>query len=220
MKKLDMKDLLVIVLSAFINMFVWHDRNPAGVAFFCAAYALIPGKILLSVASLTGMAYALPMTAFIRYTGLITTVMMMAAVLRKVRPGLLTPVVMCGLMTLTMLTAGIGYGLAYGEGWQQHMMSELPKSALELAAALGIYWLSVGGIAFLKGRHPVGRKERMSMKEEAMITKNQLHAFSESFRKCRIFLMRSRSRSAKTAAGAVIVGKMFLKIVVNRPMRY
>ena len=47
MKKLDMKDLLVIVLSAFINMFVWHDRNPAGVAFFCAAYALIPGKILL-----------------------------------------------------------------------------------------------------------------------------------------------------------------------------
>ena len=37
MKKLDMKDLLVIVLSAFINMFVWHDRNPAGVAFFCAA---------------------------------------------------------------------------------------------------------------------------------------------------------------------------------------
>lgn len=183
MKKLDMKDLLVIVLSAFINMFVWHDRNPAGVAFFCAAYALIPGKILLSVASLTGMAYALPMTAFIRYTGLITTVMMMAAVLRKVRPGLLTPVVMCGLMTLTMLTAGIGYSLAYGEGWQQHMMSELPKSALELAAALGIYWLSVGGIAFLKGRHPVGRKERMSMKEEAMITKNQLHAFSESFRK-------------------------------------
>ena len=106
-----MKDLLVIVLSAFINMFVWHDRNPAGVAFFCAAYALIPGKILLSVASLTGMAYALPMTAFIRYTGLITTVMMMAAVLRKVRPGLLTPVVMCGLMTLTMLTAGIGSGL-------------------------------------------------------------------------------------------------------------
>ena len=104
MKKLDMKDLLVIVLSAFINMFVWHDRNPAGVAFFCAAYALIPGKILLSVASLTGMAYALPMTAFIRYTGLITTVMMMAAVLRKVRPGLLTPVVMCGLMTLTMWT--------------------------------------------------------------------------------------------------------------------
>ncbi len=49
--KNDMKDLLVIVLSAFINMFVWHDRNPAGVAFFCAAYALIPGKILLSVAS-------------------------------------------------------------------------------------------------------------------------------------------------------------------------
>ena len=64
MKKLDMKDLLVIVLSAFINMFVWHDRNPAGVAFFCAAYALIPGKILLSVASLTGMnLWGMPATA-------------------------------------------------------------------------------------------------------------------------------------------------------------
>ena len=44
MRKLGMKDLLVIVLGAFINLFVWHDRNPVGVAFFCAAYALIPGE--------------------------------------------------------------------------------------------------------------------------------------------------------------------------------
>ena len=48
MRKLGMKDLLVIVLGAFINLFVWHDRNPVGVAFFCAAYALIPGKMLLA----------------------------------------------------------------------------------------------------------------------------------------------------------------------------
>ena len=79
MRKLGMKDLLVIVLGAFINLFVWHDRNPVGVAFFCAAYALIPGKMLLAMAALFGMAYALPMTSFIRYTGLITTVMAMAA---------------------------------------------------------------------------------------------------------------------------------------------
>lgn len=87
MRKLGMKDLLVIVLGAFINLFVWHDRNPVGVAFFCAAYALIPGKMLLAMAALFGMAYALPMTSFIRYTGLITTVMAMAAVLKKWRPG-------------------------------------------------------------------------------------------------------------------------------------
>ena len=65
MRKLGMKDLLVIVLGAFINLFVWHDRNPVGVAFFCAAYALIPGKMLLAMAALFGMAYALPMTSFI-----------------------------------------------------------------------------------------------------------------------------------------------------------
>lgn len=183
MRKLGMKDLLVIVLSAFINMFVWHDRNPAGVAFFCAAYALIPGKLLLAVATLSGMAYALPMTAFIRYTGLITTVMAMAAVLKKVRSTMLNPVIMCGLMVMTMLTAGVGYGLAYGTGWQQHMLTELPQSALELAAAIGAYWIFAGMIAWLKGWRPARRKEKMSMKEEAMITKNQLHAFSESFRK-------------------------------------
>lgn len=91
MRKLGMKDLLVIVLGAFINLFVWHDRNPVGVAFFCAAYALIPGKMLLAMAALFGMAYALPMTSFIRYTGLITTVMAMAAVLKKWRPAGLTP---------------------------------------------------------------------------------------------------------------------------------
>lgn len=130
MRKLGVKDLLVIVLSAFINMFVWHDRNPAGVAFFCAAYALIPGKLLLAVATLSGMAYALPMTAFIRYTGLITTVMAMAAVLNKVRPKMLTPVIMCGLMVMTMLTAGVGYGLAYGPGWQQHMMAQLDRKSV------------------------------------------------------------------------------------------
>ena len=80
--------LLVIVLGAFINLFVWHDRNPVGVAFFCAAYVLIPGKMLLAMAALFGMAYALPMTSFIRYTGLITTVMAMAAVLKNGgRPG-------------------------------------------------------------------------------------------------------------------------------------
>ena len=76
MRKLGMKDLLVIVLGAFINLFVWHDRNPVGVAFFCA-HTLIPGKMLLVMAALFGMAYALPMTSFIRYTGLITTVMAM-----------------------------------------------------------------------------------------------------------------------------------------------
>ncbi|MFQ9109008.1 MAG: hypothetical protein ACLR5Q_08395 [Coprococcus sp.] len=114
MRKLGMKDLLVIVLGAFINLFVWHDRNPVGVAFFCAAYALIPGKMLLAMAALFGMAYALPMTSFIRYTGLITTVMAMAAVLKKWRPAGLTPVVMCGLMVLTMVTAGVGYGWLTG----------------------------------------------------------------------------------------------------------
>ena len=182
MRKLGMKDLLVIVLGAFINLFVWHDRNPVGVAFFCAAYALIPGKMLLAMAALFGMAYALPMTSFIRYTGLITTVMAMAAVLKKWRPAGLTPVVMCGLMVLTMVTAGVGYGLAYGEGWQQHMLDTLPESAMELAAAFVCYWLFAGMIAWMKGWRPVGRRN-MPMKEEAMITKNQLHAFSESFRK-------------------------------------
>ena len=151
MRKLGMKDLLVIVLGAFINLFVWHDRNPVGVAFFCAAYALIPGKMLLAMAALFGMAYALPMTSFIRYTGLITTVMAMAAVLKKWRPAGLTPVVMCGLMVLTMVTAGVGYGLAYGEGWQQHMLDTLPESAMELAAAFVCYWLFAGMIAWMKG---------------------------------------------------------------------
>ena len=183
MRKLGVKDLLVIVLSAFINMFVWHDRNPVGAAFFCAAYVLVPGKLLLAAATLSGMAYALPMTAFIRYTGLITTVMAMAAVLKKVRPKMLTPLMMCGLMIMTMLTAQVGYGLAYGTGWQRHMLQELPDSAMEFGISLGAYWLFVGMIAWLKGWRPTGRKERMSMKEEAMITKNQLHAFSESFRK-------------------------------------
>ena len=182
MRKLGMKDLLVIVLGAFINLFVWHDRNPVGVAFFCAAYALIPGKMLLAMAALFGMAYALPMTSFIRYTGLITTVMAMAAVLKKWRPAGLTPVVMCGLMVWTMVTAGVGYGLAYGEGWQQHMLDILPESALELAAAFVCYWLFAGMIAWMKGWRPAGRRN-VPMKEEAMITKNQLHAFSESFRK-------------------------------------
>ncbi len=44
MRKLGMKDLLVIVLGAFINLFVWHDQNTrVGVLlFFCAAYAHDP----------------------------------------------------------------------------------------------------------------------------------------------------------------------------------
>ena len=61
-------------------------------------------------------------------------------------------------------------------------MDTLPESALELAAAFVCYWLFAGMIAWMKGWRPVGRRN-MPMKEEAMITKNQLHAFSESFRK-------------------------------------
>ena len=116
MRKLGMKDLLVIVLGAFINLFVWHDRNPVGVAFFCAAYALIPGKMLLAMAALFGMAYALPMTSFIRYTGLITTVMAMAAVLKKWRPAGLSPVGMGGCMEVKRVIAGGGYCQHYWEG--------------------------------------------------------------------------------------------------------
>ncbi len=157
-------------------------QKPGGCCVFLRGIRPDPGKMLLAMAALFGMAYALPMTSFIRYTGLITTVMAMAAVLKKWRPAGLTPVVMCGLMVLTMVTAGVGYGLAYGEGWQQHMLDTLPESAMELAAAFVCYWLFAGMIAWMKGRRPVGRRN-MPMKEEAMITKNQLHAFSESFRK-------------------------------------
>ena len=191
MKKLGMKNLLLILLSALMNVFVWHDRNPAGVAFFCAAYAMIPGKMLLAVATLSGMAYALPMTAFIRYTGLIITVMAMAAVIRrmdKIRGkkktnANLSPPVMYGLMVLTMLTAGIGYGMAYGPGWQEKLVQELPGALAEFGAATIVYWAAAACIAWMGGWRPAVRRKRPGINEEAMITRNQLHAFSESFRK-------------------------------------
>lgn len=191
MKKLGMKNLLLILLSALMNVFVWHDRNPAGVAFFCAAYAMIPGKMLLAVATLSGMAYALPMTAFIRYTGLIITVMAMAAVIRrmdKIRGkkktnANLPPPVMYGLMVLTMLTAGIGYGMAYGPGWQEKLVQELPGALAEFGAATIVYWAAAACIAWMGGWRPAVRRKRPGINEEAMITRNQLHAFSESFRK-------------------------------------
>lgn len=190
MKKLGMKNLLVILLSALISVFVWHDRNPAGVAFFCAAYAMIPGKILLTIATLLGMAYALPMTAFIRYAGLMTTVMAMAAIVNKVfqmkdknRTGRnLSPPIMYSLMILTMLTANIGYGVALGPAYKSYLMQELPVIFKEFAVATLVYCLAAFGIALLHGWRPVP-KRRPSMNEDAMITRNQLHAFSESFKK-------------------------------------
>ena len=200
MKKIGVKDLLVIVLSALMNMLVWHDRNPVGIALFCAAYALIPGKLLLAAAVLSGMAYALPMTIFIRYTGMITTVMAMAAVLKRIRPQILTPWVMCGLMSLTMITAEIGYGLAYGSDWTSHLAEELPKAFLELGIAILAYWAFMAMIGWLKGDQPLERKGQMLMREEAMITKNQLNAFSESFRKLsRSFEVDSQPRHTLSA---------------------
>lgn len=191
MKKLGMKNLLVILLSAVMNVFVWHDRNPAGVAFFCAAYAMIPGKMLLAVATLSGMAYALPMTAFIRYAGLIVTVMAMAAVIRKAgqlkgknkAAANLSPPLMFGLMIMAMLTAGIGYGMAYGQGWQEKLVQEMPLALIEFGITVLVYWISAAGIAWMNGWRPAAGRRRENMNEEAMITKNQLHAFSESFRK-------------------------------------
>ena len=44
MRKLGMKDLLVIVLGAFINLFVWHDRNPVGVGVFLRGIRPDPGE--------------------------------------------------------------------------------------------------------------------------------------------------------------------------------
>ncbi len=190
MKKLGMKNLMVILLSAFISAFVWHDRNPAGVAFFCAAYAMIPGKMLLTVATLLGMAYALPMTAFIRYAGLMTTVMAMAAVVNKVfqMKGKstgnrhLSPPIMYGLMILTMLTANIGYGVALGPGGRNYFVQALPVMLREYGIATLVYCGAAFGIALLNGWRPLPKRQR-SMNEDAMITKNQLHAFSESFKK-------------------------------------
>lgn len=191
MKKLGMKNLLVILLCALMNVVVWYGRNPVGVAFFCAAYAMIPGRLLLAVATLSGMAYALPMTAFIKYTGLITTVMAMAAVVKRVLKmsgrkypnDSLPPLLMYGLMGLTMLTAGIGYGLAVGAGWKANLIRGLPASLAEFGIVTVVYWCAAGGIAWMNGWHPAVRRRRNIMNEEAMIAKSQLHAFSESFRK-------------------------------------
>lgn len=190
MKKLGMKNLLVILLSALISVFVWHDRNPAGVAFFCAAYAMIPGKMLLTIATLLGMAYALPMTAFIRYTGLMITVMAMAAIVNKVfqmkdksRTGRnLSPPLMYSLMILTMLTANIGYGVALGPANRNYFMQALPVMLREYVIATLVYCGAAFVIALLHGWRPIP-KRRTNMNEDAMITKNQLHAFSESFKK-------------------------------------
>ena len=57
MRKLGMKDLLVIVMVRS-SICLSGDRNPVGVAFFCAARP-DPGKMLVAIAALFRMAYAI-----------------------------------------------------------------------------------------------------------------------------------------------------------------
>ena len=68
MKKIGLRQLAVILISAFMNRAVLLMMNPFGIAYFAAAYLQKPGRLLLTLVSLLGMSLIMPGTVLLKYT--------------------------------------------------------------------------------------------------------------------------------------------------------
>ena len=72
MKRVHIRQWMVILLSGFLQQPVSGMMNPFGIAYFGAAYMWPEHRSLLPVISLIGMAAGIPQNMLLKYLGILT----------------------------------------------------------------------------------------------------------------------------------------------------
>ena len=111
MKRVHIRQWMVILLSGFLQQPVSGMMNPFGIAYFGAAYMWPEHRSLLPVISLIGMAAGIPQNMLLKYLGILIGIMLITYILEW-KKAWVSQHEMLLMLSLLILSADIGYGLA------------------------------------------------------------------------------------------------------------
>ena len=181
MRRINIRQWMVILLSGFLQYPVTGVMNPFGIAYFGAAYMWPEHRNLLPVVTLLGMAAGIPQTMLLKYLGILIGVMFITYILEW-KKAWVSQHEMLLMLSLLILSADVGYGLARDGISAEAALLHLKMGGIEaVCGALGFALFYSMMRAFLKGR--VREPAETSHEAEENFIKCRLSDMASSFRK-------------------------------------
>ena len=180
MKRIHIRQWMVILLSGFLQQSMSGIMNPLGIAYFAAAYMWPEHRNLLPVISLIGMAAGIPQTMLLKYLGILIGIMLITYILEW-KKAWVSQQEMLLMLSLLILSADVGYGLAR-EGVSLETAGRLLRFGV-IEAVFGAV-----GFALFYSIMKVFLKE--NAREEELVPKEN----EENFIRCRLGDMASSFR--------------------------
>ncbi len=164
MESRGLRGYIVILLSFFGSLTVLPTMNPLGIAYFTAAYIHPPGRFLLFLVTILGMAVTLPMQTFIKYTAIIAGIILVIAIVELRHKPIEKRQTIKILMAFVWASAA-GYAMAG---------VALDYRGILAASALGLLESSLTGIGFILFEGMIGwflntdmgRHQRQALSED------------------------------------------------------
>lgn len=181
MKRINIRQWMVILLSAFLQRPLSGVMNPFGLAYFGAAYMWPEHRNLLPVLTLIGMAAGIPQTVLLKYLGILIGIMLITYILEW-KKAWVSQHEMLLMLSLLILSADLGYGLARDGITKEMALYHLRMGVVEAVfGAVGFLIFYNVMKAFLKIRNSEWAEEE-KIKEENFV-KCRLGDMASSFRK-------------------------------------
>lgn len=182
MRQIHIRQWMVILLSGFLQQPLGNVMNPLGVAYFAAAYMWPEHRTLLPVVTLIGMAVKVPQNLLLKYLGILIGVMLITYILEW-KKAWVSQREMLLMLSLLILSADVGYGLAIEGMSAEMLLNQLRLGALEAAfGALGFFMFYSVMKVFLKGMGE-NREALQVEKDEENFVQYRLVDMASSFRK-------------------------------------
>lgn len=180
MKRIHIRQWMVILLSGFLQQPISGMMNPFGIAYFGAAYMWPEHRSLLPVISLIGMAAGIPQNMLLKYLGILIGIMLITYILEW-KKAWVSQQEMLLMLSLLVLSADVGYGLAREGLTLTAVGQQLRLGAIEAVfGALGFALFYSVMKVFLK---ETVREEPIEEANEQNFIRCRLGDMASSFRK-------------------------------------
>ena len=180
MRRIHIRQWMVILLCGFVQQPIAGMINPLGIAWFGAAYMWPEHRSMLPVVSLIGMAAGIPERMLLKYLGILIGIMLITYILEW-KKAWVSQQEMLLMLSLLILSAGVGYGLAGGistENFVRQMRISTLEAVIGAAAFLLFYAVMNVFLKNMPRQLPDDDRE-----DEARFIRCRLDDMSTSFRK-------------------------------------
>ncbi|HIQ99550.1 MAG TPA: stage II sporulation protein E [Candidatus Scybalocola faecavium] len=165
MKKLDFRNMVTAFVGAVMNRSILLMMNPFGIAYFACAYMYRPGRLLLTGASVIGMATAMPIGILLKYIGVILGILVIVKVL-ELKKKTVTPLKMALICGILISIAGFAYSAGLNGLEQTGIWQLILISSLEGIAAFSMVFVfnyAVRVFLFHKNENTLSNEEQISL---------------------------------------------------------